>query len=85
MTGDGSDPMFAHTNVEKDDELESTMASVREAEKEIKNKAAADKAQHMAELAVFAKVANVTKNATANVTKFSVSDQEKSEATKLSE
>ena len=81
MAGDGSDPMFAHTNVEKDDELESTMASVREAEKEIKNKAAADKAQHMAELA---KVANVTKNATANVTKFSTSDQEKSEATKLS-
>ena len=80
MAGDGSDPMFAHTNVEKDDELESTMASVREAEKEIKNKAAADKAQHMAELA---KVANVTKNATAPV-KLSFSEEEKSEATKLS-
>ena len=40
MVGDGSDPMFSHQNVEKDEELESTMASVREAEREIKNKAA---------------------------------------------
>jgi len=36
VTGDGSDPLFAHTNVEKDEELDSTMASVREAEREIK-------------------------------------------------
>ena len=36
VVGDGSDSMFAHTNTEKDEELDSTMASVREAEGEMK-------------------------------------------------
>ena len=67
VTGDGSDPIFAHTNTEKDEELDSTMASVREAEKEmkvVKDKAAKEKAQQMAEAA---KNMNKTANSTANV------------------
>ena len=53
MEGDGTDSMFAHVDISKDEEESNTMASIKEAKKEF-DEAAAKKQQeavHMAELA----------------------------------
>ena len=42
LEGDGKDPMFAHTDVSKDEEEQNSMASLHEVEAEAK-KAAKDK------------------------------------------
>ena len=65
---DGSDPMFAHMDVSKDEEQQNSMDSLREAEAEMK-KAAKEK-EEAARKAELEKNANSTMNVTANITAY---------------
>ena len=65
MEGDGTDPMFAHTDVEKNEEQQNTMASLHEVEAEAK-KAIKDKE----EAAHLAAISTKTEVVTANITAY---------------